>query len=460
MQVILLRAIERGGDGPPETNVTGVYPPLGVATLAACLREAKHKTTIVDAQALGLSAHEAAQKVPADFDGLLAFSTTTLNWQRTLALVRACRERAPRATTLVGGPHLDLYPAETASFDEVDLVCIGEGDQSLPALADALDRRRDPLTVPGIALQRDGEVRFGPEPPITDLDALPLPAWDLLPLERYRALTVLHPFGTMVSGRGCPYKCRFCSQRYAGGVYHRMSPERLVKEWRFLVRYLNVREIVHFDETFAMGESFLNEVAERVMRDGVQIPNNVRARCDTLTEPVARALARTGTHTVHLGIEAGSDAALERMNKGITVAQVRRAVAATKAAGMTARGYFMLAFPGDTEEDLRDTVALSRSLGLDLASFTITVLNPGTPIYEDALAAGKIDDYWAAFARNEKTPARLPRPDVPWNEGELQRRLRRAYRAFYLRPGVLWRLLTNARLWRWLPSWLRVRLRI
>ncbi|MHA1568371.1 MAG: B12-binding domain-containing radical SAM protein, partial [Alphaproteobacteria bacterium] len=219
MQVILLRAIEQGGGGPPETNVTGVYPPLGIATLAACLREKGHPQQIIDSHALNVPALLAAKIVPEDFDGLLAFSTTTLNWHRTLDLIRACRARAYRATVLVGGPHLDLYPVETASFPEVDLVCIGEGDQTLPAIATALEKGNDPLGIPGTAARRNGEVLFGPPPQITNLDQLPLPAWNLLPLEKYRAWTVLHPFGTMVSGRGCPYKCRFCSQRYAGGQF-------------------------------------------------------------------------------------------------------------------------------------------------------------------------------------------------------------------------------------------------
>lgn len=456
VETILFRAAESGSGGPPETNVTGVYPPLGIATLAACLREAGHRAGIIDAHALRLSAADVARRIPRHFEGMLLFSTTTLNWQRTLALIRVCRDRAPQAITVVGGPHLDLYPSETASFPEVDYVCIGEGDRAVPLLADALEAKDDPLRIPGLAARRDGEVQFGPEPELTDLDQVPIPAWDLLPWRHYRSLTVIHPFASMVSGRGCPFKCRFCSQRYAGGRFHRMSPGRVVKEWSYLVCDLGAREIIHFDETFTIGEKYLGEVADLVEKERVVIPNSVRARCDTLTPAAAQALARTGTHTVHLGIEAGSDAALARMNKEITVAQVRRATAAVKQAGMMARGYFMLAFPGDTPADYRDTVALARSLRLDLASFTITVLNPGTPIYDDALAAGEIDDYWAAFARGEKVSARPLRPTAGLgDEADLQRLLRRAYLSFYLRAGVLWRLMTNRRFWRWTPTWLR-----
>ena len=455
MDAILFQPLARGGEGPPETNVTGIYPPLGIATLAACLREAGHGVRIVDAHALDLTPDRAAAQVPPDFAGLLVFSAMTLNWHRALDLIRACRRRAPQATTVVGGPHLDLYPAETVAFAEIDYAVVGEGDVALPALAAALAGDSDPLAVPGVVARRAGQAFFGPPPQLVDLDQTPLPAWDLLPRHRYRALTVLHPFATMVSGRGCPYHCRFCSQRYAGGKFHRMSPERLVREWLYLVREVGARELIHFDETYAIGEDYLAEVATRVRAAGAEVPNNVRARCDTLTPRLVEALAQTGTHTIHLGIEAGSDAALARMDKGITVAKVREAVRMTKDAGLFARGYFMLAFPDDTLADALDTIALAKSLPLDLASFTVTVLNPGTPIYEDALARGEIDDYWAAWARGEAVPTTLPRPRHGLGgEASLQRTLRTAYCSFYLRPRTLWHLVRNLGRWRWVGSYL------
>lgn len=456
MDVILFFAHSSNREGLPETNITGVYPPLGLATLAACLRESGHRPRLIDAHALGLPAERAAGLAPADFSGLLAFSTTTLNWPNTLRLIRACRRRAPRARLAVGGPHLDLYPRETLAFPEIDFGLIGEGDRTLPALVQALENSGDPLAIPGAVARRDGEVIFGPPPQVVDLDTVPLPAWDLLPVERYRALTVRHPFGTMVSGRGCPYHCAFCSQRYAGAHFHRMSPARLVREWMYLVKEVKVREIIHFDETFAIGEDYLAETAARVAAAGVAIPNSARARCDTLTAPLVRSLARTGTHTIHLGIEAGSDAALARMNKGIDVARVRNAVRLVKDAGLTARGYFMIAYPGDTPADYRDTVNLARSLPLDLASFTITVLNPGTKIYEESLARGEVADFWLAHAKGEAIGAVLPRARQGLgDEPQLRRLLHRAYAAFYLRPIVLWRLAVNRRLWRWIPSWIK-----
>jgi len=456
MDALLLMAHSSNREGPPETNITGVYPPLGLATLAACLREKGHPPRVIDAHALGLDAERAAALVPADFSGLLAFSTTTLNWLNTLSLIRACHCRAPRARVVVGGPHLDLYPRETLAFPEIDFGLIGEGDETLPALATALESDGDPLAVPGVIGRRDGEIVYGPPPSVVNLDAVPLPAWDLLPVERYRALTVLHPFGTMVSGRGCPYHCAFCSQRYAGARFHRMSPARLVREWMYLVKEVKVREIIHFDETFAMGEDYLAETAARVTAAGVAVPNSARARCDTLSAGVVRSLARTGTHTLHLGIEAGSDQALARMNKGIDVARVRQAVRLVKEAGLTARGYFMIAYPGDTPADYRETLDLACSLPLDLASFTITVLNPGTKIYEEALARGELTDFWLAYAKGEAAGVSLPRARQDLgDERELRRLLHRAYLGFYRRPGVIRRLVANRRLWRWIPSWLR-----
>ena len=237
-RLTLIRVNERHGVHPflKETNVTGVYPPLGVTYLAAAARAAGFPASILDAHALNLSHERLIQLLGRVGPSVVGITSTTFNWPVVADLARRIRAAFPELQIWVGGPQLSLFADEcmASTAGVVDLAVVGEGDETLVELLQRLRAGDELHGTPGaITRGPDGELLRGPPARvIKDLDSLPLPAMDLLPMGRYRALSLPTPFVSMVTSRGCPFRCRYCSQVYVGGVYREHGAARVLEEVR------------------------------------------------------------------------------------------------------------------------------------------------------------------------------------------------------------------------------------
>ena len=456
VRLALVRVNERAGVHPflRETNVSGIYAPLGVAYLAAAARRAGHGASIVDAHALDLDHVEllrVLQHVDPDVVGL---TSTTFNWPVVAQVARRIRQAHPGLPIWVGGPQLSLYPDECMAEAAVDVAVVGEGDETIVDLLDRLAAEEDLAGVAGTIVRKEGALIRGPDrAPESDLDGLPLPALDLLPLDRYRSLDLPTPFVSMVTSRGCPFRCRYCSQVYVGGSYRSHGPERVVTEMVRAVRDLHAREVVFFDETFTLHSDWVQAVCEGILEANLDVPWNVRTRVDRLDSETLLAMREAGCCSIHVGIETGSARVQRLMNKNLDLAGIGDALTTARHLGIETRGYFMLGYPGETRDEIEQTVRLSLDLPLDWASFTITSPLPGTGIYEAALEDGGFEvDYWREYTlgRVAEPPGYFTRGDL--SAADLDRLLSDAYRRFYLRPSLLRGKAGTARLWQALPS--------
>ena len=456
LRLALVRVNERAGVHPflRETNVSGIYPPLGIAYLAASARRAGHAASIVDAHALALD-HAGVVRVLKNIDpDVVGLTSTTFNWPVVSEVARRIRQANPGLPIWVGGPQLSLYPDECMTEAAIDAAVIGEGDETIVEILDRLAAEEDLAGIAGtIVRQGDALVRGDERAPTADLDGLPLPALDLLPLGRYQSLDLPTPFVSMVTSRGCPFRCRYCSQVYVGGTYRAHGPERVVAEMVRAVRDLHAREIVFFDETFTLHSDWVQSVCEGVLEADLDVPWNVRTRVDRLDGETLLAMREAGCCSIHVGIETGSARVQRLMNKNLDLAGIGDALATARHLGIETRGYFMLGYPGESRDEIEQTVQLSLDLPLDWASFTITSPLPGTGIYEDALENGAFEvDYW-----REYTLGRVAEPPGYFTGGDLsavdlEGLLSDAYRRFYLRPSLLRRKAGMPRLWQALPS--------
>jgi len=454
-RLTLVRVNERLGVHPflRETNVSGVYPALGVAYLAGAARRAGCPVSVVDAHAFDLSLDRlvgAATRLGPDVVGL---TSTTFNWPVVAEAARRLRQVMPRLVLVVGGPQLSLYPEECMTEKAFDAAVIGEGDETLPELLVRLAAGEELAGVPGTLVRKNGELVRGPErPPIVDLDALALPALDLLPLSRYRSLTLPRPFVSMVTSRGCPYRCRYCSQAFVGGAHREHGVDRAVEEVRRAVGELGAREIVFFDETFTLDQDRALAICERILASGPRVRFNIRTRADLLGDDLLEALRDAGCTSIHVGIEAGSARVRKLMNKRLDLERGERALRRARRLGMETRGYFMLGYPGESRGEIAETIRLSLDLPLDWASYTITTALPGTGIHQDLLESGECEgDYWRDYSLQRfGGPPGYASTEI--GADELESLLRTAYRRFYLRPSAIASKLTSARLWRELPS--------
>ncbi len=418
-----------------ETNVTGTYPPLALAYLAATVRAGGYRPVVVDGEAPLRPLASVMAEIPAD-TALIGVSTTTLAWPTVRKASVELKRKFPGIPLVVGGPHVTAFPEETLLYSEFDVGVIGDGEHSLMELLERAAAGRSLAGVPGTVYREDNRVKVDQRVKwVATLDDLPMPALDLLPLHRYRSVVVKSPFVTMLTSRGCPYKCSFCSQIYMGEKFRFHTADRILAEMERAERTFGAKEIVMFDETFGANRKVAHEVFEEMQRRKFGFRWNARTRIDLLNDDLLLAMRKSGCYMLHLGIESGTPRILEKMRKGITLDQVERVVTSAHRMGFKLHGYFMLGYPGETRDEIEATVALSRRLPLDWASYTVTIPNPKTLLQEQAVEEGLLDpEFWNDYVagRNDGT--------IPFLSSEacdvsyLSSVKRNAYLRFYLRP--------------------------
>ena len=440
MKVVLIRSNERemARYNMRETNVAGAFPPLGLAHLAAFIRGAGHDVSILDAHVENIPVSELLKFLPTD-SPVFGFTSTSKLWPVVAESIRAVKKAFPGKLVVVGGPQITAYPGESMQSAPADIGVIGEGEEALAEIISRYNSNEDYSYVPQtVVMKNNKEVINPPFPRSLDLDQLPAPALDLLPLEKYRCVTAQKPFITMVTTRGCPYRCAFCSQSYFREKVRMESAETVVSRIEdYYLRY-RVKEIVIFDDVFTLNRSRVMKICDLIEGAGIKLKLDIRARVDNVDGELLKRLSAAGCHRIHFGIESGTQRILDLMQKDITIAQITEAVKAAKAAGMEVRGYFILGYPGETIEEIEATLAFSRRLPLDWASFTLATPNPRTKLLQDALQTGLLEfDFYREYTLGRATGPPPFFPPTGRSLRALKRLKNRGYIRFYLQRRVI-----------------------
>lgn len=427
-----------------------VLPSLGVLYIAAVLRESGFEVELLDANAEALSLEAFVERVKASKAKIVGFTSMTAGWPSTVEGARLAREALPEAVIVVGGPQLSVYPELCLTFPQFDVGVIGGGEESMLEIAQAVAGGTSFEAIPGTVVRIDGQVRVNPERTWWRfIDGYPRPSVDLLNRDLYGALTVEPNFFTMITSRGCPFKCRFCGQMYGGtGQTVRFrSPESVVEEIDFYYKHYGAKEIVFFDETFSLKKSRVMKICRLLKENKINVSFDLRTRVDSVDEEMLEALREVGGRRIHLGVESGTTEIIERMGKGITLEQVHQAVGWAKKYGFETRGYFMIGYLGETMETYRATVDLACNLELDYASFSITTPLPNTELFDESVQLGYIsEDYWKKYTLLQCERLEFPVIETPlWDEKRLHAMLKKAFNAFYLRPKFVAKKLSRVR---------------
>lgn len=405
----------------------GVLPPLGISYIAAYLKSKGHDVKIIDAIASNLTRDE-AKKALADFApkvvGVTAMTPTLKGALEALQLAKECG-----AVTVVGGPQLAIYPEETLSYNFIDYGIIGEGEEAFAELVKALQDKTDLSSVKGLIYKKNGKATVNPAAIVADLDSLPFPARELLPNEKYSSIIGLNPVTTMITTRGCPYRCAFCAKQPSDKSYRARSPKNVVDEMEYVVKNYGVREIMFYDDTFFTNHKHAIGVCEEILRRNLKVRWETPARLNEVDKESLALAKKAGCLRLRYGVESGDPEILKAMNKGITIPQVESVFKLTHQAGIEAFAYFMVGYLHDTPESMRRTLDAAKRIDADLAMFTITVPQPKTELYDQVRAEGIIkEDYWRDFTlgkRVERFPYLVP---------DAEKWLARCYREFYFRP--------------------------
>lgn len=418
------------------------HPPIGLALIAAVLEREGYRVSVVDIDALRLKFGDLVSYVNgADVVGLTAM-TPTINV--ALRIAHQLKQAQPNLTIILGGVHATLLPGEIlARAPQIDIVVRGEGEETILGLLQALEHRQPLDGIPGISFRRDGEVvNTIAYPAPVDLDSLPFVAYHLLPRRRYRPHPPhgkAFPFAAIITSRGCPYRCSYCSKPVFGYKYRAQSPERVVKEVAYYKEKMGIKEIAFYDDVFTLHKKRAYAIAEGIMKKRLKIWWTCETRVDLVDRELLYHMKQAGCYAIAYGIESASQKILNTLNKGTTPEQVEEAVHITRDVGLQTIGYFMLGSPGENSETIGQTIEFSKKLKLDFAQFGITIPFPGTKLYDFYLKGKQGHISWENFIYEGTGRKILPvfESDV-LNRDSLQHWVKQAYKEFYLRPLYIW----------------------
>jgi radical SAM superfamily enzyme YgiQ (UPF0313 family) len=439
-----VRIVREGRCMQREGAWSAVWAPISLALSAAVVREAGHEAALNDCIVEELDFPD-LQRIVADWrPDLVLLNTATPSIESDLSAAAAIKEVCPDCRIAAFGIHPMVYPE--ACLEQalaLDYVIIGEPEQAIRDLADALEQERGVEKVQGIVYREgNGVVRTPERPPLRNLDSLPFPAWDLVDRTRYRMPFTDEPFLLVATGRGCPYYCHICADTtFYGHQLALKSPDRIVDELEWVGREFGIVDFLFWSESFTINRRFAKTVAERIIARGLQVRWVCNSRVDNVDAELLYKIRKAGCWMIGYGIEGGTQSTLDRMNKGATLEQAREAVRLARRAGLEVTGHCIVGYPGETIEDMRQTVRFAMELDLDFAQFYCAVPFPGSELLRQAEEQGWIASRdWTRYEQNYsvlRTPEFTPE--------DVERLRRQAYRQFYLRPKVILRTLRRLR---------------
>lgn len=359
-------------------------PPLGLAFLAGVL-----EANGVDVKIADFVVHPYTRpnldRLIKDFSPHMAGVTAvTMTFDNAAAVVRDIKSINPDIVTVMGGPHISFRAEETLRENpELDIAVIGEGDQTIVDLTDAVENALDLMTVKGIVYRNGSRlIRTKPRDCPADINALPLPARHLLPLQRYRALGMAI---SMTTSRGCPFQCIFCVGRKMVGAKVRFrNPSKVVDEIEYLTT-LGFKQINIADDLFTLNKDHCTAICEEILKRNIKIKWTSFARVDTVSEPVLLKMKEAGCTAVSFGIESANADILKTIKKGITTEQVAGAVQMCVRTGIEPHASFILGLPGETPDSLKETLEFAKRMeGIGLRyGFHLLAPFPGTEVREE-----------------------------------------------------------------------------
>lgn len=411
-------------------------PPLGLAYIASVLETGGHEVEILDCQALELSLYHVRREIEARRPQVVGVTSTTPTIHSALGVVKAAKEIDRDIVTVIGGPHASFTPRETLnSCRELDFVVVGEGEYTTLELMKALAEGEAPEAVEGIAFRKAGSLVETPRRAyIMDLDRIPFPARHLLPMNRYKILgknaTVIH----LISSRGCPFQCIFCSSSAMfGKVFRARSVANVIAEIEESLKKYKTRNVEFVDDTFTFNRGRVLEFCDEVRRRGLDISWGCSSRIDTITKEMMEKMKEAGCSIIFFGIESASQRTLNLIGKGVTVERAVKVIDWAREAGIETLASFVIGFPWETIEDMKCTIRFAKKLKPDFVEFSVATPYPGTPLYELAKGKGLLEVYdWSKY-----TTIKPVMRGEGFSIKDLRRLISISYGLFYLSPAFL-----------------------
>ncbi|WP_295031067.1 B12-binding domain-containing radical SAM protein [uncultured Methanobrevibacter sp.] len=425
---------------PPQTaskyKFMGVIaPPLGIGYIAAVLRDNGIDVNILDASAEDMDFKEFSEEIKNRSPDIISISALTPTINKALETAKTAKEVLPNSIIVMGGYHPTFDFEETLKNDFVDIVIRGEGEYVLRDLVETIENNGDLREVRGIVFKEDDNIVLNPNADlIYDLDALPFPAFDLMPMDKYKLLDMDTHMATMITTRGCPMKCSFCSSAAMHGRKMRQrSVDNILAEIDFLREKYDINTIAFMDDTFTLKKSRLMEFCDKLKQKDYEIMWGCTARVDTLDEEVLKNMKESGCITVFMGVESVDQNQLDSMDKGITVPKIENAFKMSRKLGIRTIASVALGMPGDTKKIMNKTIKFVHKLKPNYAIYSLSTPYPGTRFYKESFEKNliKVKD-WSKYTLISPI---LETADCSLKD--LRKMQTKAFIKFYLRPHYL-----------------------
>lgn len=392
-------------------SLSGLEPPLWAALLAAFIREKGFRVKIVDAE---IEPERVIPTVIAEKPSLIAIvvsgtnpSASTMNMVGARTILEEIMRRNYNLPTILVGLHPSALPEQTLLEEPVDMVCQGEGFYTLLDLLSGIDYK----DIKGLWYRKEKQVFSNPRAELVNPNDLPMPAWDLLPMHKYRAhnwhcfgrINERTPYGVIYTSLGCPFKCSFCCINAIFGEHkiRYRDPKKVVEEIDYLVKNYGIRNLKIIDEMFDLNEKHVIELCELIIERKYDLNIWAYARVDTLNEKKLEKMKQAGINWLGIGFESGSEKIREGVSKGrFDDEKIRKIVKMVREAGIYVGGNFIFGLPDDTIETMQETLNMAKELNCEYTNFYVAMAYPGSELYEEAVANGlPLPDSWLGYSQ-------------------------------------------------------------
>lgn len=422
------------------SGVDTYCPPLGLLYIASFIRAHNHVPYVLDPLALRWSLQKCVDYILSINPDVVGISAKTANIYNANEIAVQLKKSGLKVPIIIGGAHTTAVPFQTLErFSSLDFGVIGEGEITFLELIEKIQNKEPVNTVKGIVWRNDsGKLLLNqPRPLVSDLDILPLPAWDLLPNfpEAYphNALeTKRLPAASIMTSRGCPFQCTFCDRAVFGSVVRYHSVEYTIKMLRYLVDKYRIKDVMVLDDNFLLDKKNLFRICEAMIRERLDLSWFCIAHAKSMTEDRLEKIRQSGCWMIEVGIESGCDRILNLLRKNTNKSEIASAVKRARMAGLKVKGNFIFGLPTETKESLDETIQFATSIDLSLMNVSFLTMWPGCELSKNAEHYGHSEMDWIKLAHHRVTfiPNGL-------SEEYLVMASKRAFLRFYLRPKII-----------------------
>jgi len=419
-----------------------ILPPIGLGYLISYAKEKLNNVEfkILDCLKENYTHDDFKNYIIKEKPDLIGMTAFTMEINSALKCAEITKEINSEIITIIGGPHTSNVPEEVLSNKNVDFVMKGESEISFYELIKELQNKKNFENIPNLGYKKNEKIIINNSEMPQDLDSLPFPDYDLMKFKHYPKMYFMKnfPSAPIITSRGCPFSCTFCSAgKLSGKKFRSRTPENIIKEIKYLKENYNIKEFQIWDDNFTLNRERAMKFCDLLLKEKINLewwcPNGLRI--ETLDEELLKKMRQTGLYAMAFGIESGSEKIQKDMKKNLNLNKTKEIVNIAKKLGIRTQGFFIIGYPTETKEDILKTIKIAKELPLSRASFSLFQPLVGSEIYDILKNEGRLENININECEYSKTSI-LPQ-DLK-DAKELKNLQKKAILSFYLRPKTLY----------------------